>query len=205
MNVESVRTVERLRALALRITASAPAADAVVEQTLLEATRAGDARRPAADALALATRCRALALVRSGRWPPTAACRVPRGPAAPAPDAAAEKAFARAVAALDPHERRALDLACFEGYDIAEIARALGETAGVLRARLARTLACLAAALERTAMPGENREGRDDGLALEALLPGPSVASASGSAPRRYRRAVAAFALAAAADAVVRC
>jgi len=141
-----------LYALALRITGAAGEAEDVVEQTLIEAWRTDPAAAAAFPFATLARRCRDLALVRSGRrsigsvrrrraaWPqvgPSNGNAVPNA-------GAARATAATAMARLAEADRRALELAYFEGYSVSDVAASDHCTPEAVIARLRRALAAFA-------------------------------------------------------------
>ena len=142
-------TVSGLYALALRITGAAGEAESVVAQTLIEAWRADPAAAPGLPFASLARRCRALALVRSGKrsigsvWL-RAAARPPASAreASAAPDVGTARARAAgALAGLGELDRRVLEMIYFEGYGVAEVALGTGLSPRDVVARLRRAVA----------------------------------------------------------------
>ncbi|HEY6865815.1 MAG TPA: hypothetical protein VI792_01075 [Candidatus Eisenbacteria bacterium] len=138
-----------LHALALRIAGTASDAHDVLEQTFIEAWERNPETTAEASFVALARRCRDLALVRSGRRPigrvRLRTMRAPpsgRGTAALDLDAA-RAAVLRALASLAPAERLALDLVGFEGYDVTDLGTRAGPGRAATRADLRRAIAAL--------------------------------------------------------------
>jgi RNA polymerase sigma-70 factor (ECF subfamily) len=158
-----------LMAIALRVTASYPDAEEVVQDALTRAwndSASYDPGRGSALAwLVTLTRNRAIDLVRSR-------CRRTNYETASSDDGAADeptspeqavaaaenvRAVRRLLGALTPDQRRALDIAYYDGLTHREIADRLGEPLGTVKSRILQAVARLRDALAAEQIGSEQR------------------------------------------------
>jgi RNA polymerase sigma-70 factor (ECF subfamily) len=149
----------RAMAIALRILGSSEEAEEVVQDTFVEIWRRAADYRPerGTPAAWIASMARSRAIdrlrerTRAANTIRTLAAEPPRDPEPPPSESAArrqERSRVRAaLSLLPPEQRRAVELAYFDGLTQSEIARATGEALGTVKTRMRLGMEKLAAAL----------------------------------------------------------